>query len=183
MNELHDEIDILRDVTSKLESVNIQFMLTGSLAMNYYATPRMTRDIDLVVLLKSENIDTIVKIFEDDYYIAKEAIKEAINYSSMFNIIHNKYILKVDFILRKSDEYRKVEFERRKKVKFHDFETYIVSKEDLIISKFFWTKDSQSEMQLKDINNLMQTDYDSEYVINWMKKLNLYELFKDFLND
>jgi hypothetical protein len=42
------EIDIVRDVSRKLDKGGIGYMLTGSMAMNYYAQPRMTRDIDVV---------------------------------------------------------------------------------------------------------------------------------------
>ena len=45
------ELDLLRDVSQRLESSGVAFMLTGSMAMNFYAQPRMTRDIDLVVKL------------------------------------------------------------------------------------------------------------------------------------
>ena len=44
---MQNEIDIIRDVAARLEGVGIPYMLTGSMAMNYYAQPRMTRDIDL----------------------------------------------------------------------------------------------------------------------------------------
>ena len=49
---LETELDVLRDVSRRLETAGIKFMLTGSVAMNYYAQPRMTRDIDLVVALE-----------------------------------------------------------------------------------------------------------------------------------
>jgi hypothetical protein len=66
-------------------------------------------------------------------------------------------VIKVDFIVRKQDEYRRVEFERRQKVAILDFTTCIVSKEDLIISKLWWAKDSHSELQLGDVKNLLAT--------------------------
>jgi hypothetical protein len=46
---VQNEIDIVRDVSARLERVGIEYMLTGSMVMNYYAQPRMTRDIDMVV--------------------------------------------------------------------------------------------------------------------------------------
>ena len=61
-------------------------MLTGSVAMNYYARPRMTRDIDLVVSLKPGEAQTIVRLFEPDYYVSLEAVAEAIARRSMFNV-------------------------------------------------------------------------------------------------
>jgi hypothetical protein len=44
-----NEIDVLLDITGKFDQLNIPYMLTGSLAMNYYAEPRMTRNIDIVI--------------------------------------------------------------------------------------------------------------------------------------
>ena len=37
---IETELDVLRDVSRRLESAGISFMLTGSVAMNYYAQPR-----------------------------------------------------------------------------------------------------------------------------------------------
>ncbi|MBX3276448.1 MAG: hypothetical protein KF868_00465 [Acidobacteria bacterium] len=44
---LQSDLDILRDISLRLEAAGIAFMLTGSVAMNQYAQPRMTRDIDI----------------------------------------------------------------------------------------------------------------------------------------
>jgi hypothetical protein len=40
-----NKLDVLRDVTARLKNAGIPYMMTGSMAMNYYAEPRMTRDI------------------------------------------------------------------------------------------------------------------------------------------
>ena len=56
-----DELDVLHDVTARLEEVGIPYMLTGSMAMNYYAEPRMTRDIDLVVDLEQSEVPRLVQ--------------------------------------------------------------------------------------------------------------------------
>jgi hypothetical protein len=178
-----NEIDILEEISEKLEKTGIEYMLTGSLAMNYYANPRMTRDIDIVVSLGVEDIDRVLKLFGTDYYISTEAVEEAIKYNSMFNIIHNESLVKVDFIIRKNEDYRKTEFKRKIKIKFDGFYTFIVSKEDLMISKLLWSKDSHSEMQIRDIKNLMKTGYDEQYLIYWLKELKLIDLFDRLKND
>ncbi len=43
------ELEVLRIVSDRLADCGLPFMLTGSFALAYYATPRMTRDLDLVV--------------------------------------------------------------------------------------------------------------------------------------
>ena len=39
------ELEVLQDVVARLEGAGIAYMLTGSIALSYYAQPRMTRDI------------------------------------------------------------------------------------------------------------------------------------------
>ena len=180
---MKNEIDVLRDLASKFAKGNIDYMLTGSMAMNFYAEPRMTRDIDLVVALDSKGIDTIVDLFDADYYLASEAITRAIANESLFNVIHNETIIKVDCIVRKSSVYRKLEFERRRAITIQDFVVWVVSKEDLIISKLAWARESRSELQFRDVRNLMATEHDTRYVEQWTRELGLYELWQECLHE
>jgi predicted nucleotidyltransferase len=167
------EIEILYDVTDKLEQAGISYMLTGSMAMNYYAVPRMTRDIDIIIELKSGDIDRVTQIFESEYYISDIGVKEALKYKSSFNIIHNTEILKIDFIIKKNSEFRQTEFKRRKKVKIDGFEVYITTLEDLIISKLHWAQTSDSNMQKADVKNLLLCDYEKDYIEYWLRKLHI----------
>ena len=161
---MQNEIDIVRDVSLRLESAGIDYMLTGSMAMNFYAQPRMTRDIDLVVALKSGDAHRVVRLFTPDYYVSREAVENSIDRTSLFNLIHQESVIKVDCIVRKPTEYRLLEFSRRQRVTIADFKTWIVSKEDLILSKLLWAKDSLSELQLRDVRNLAATGFDAPYM-------------------
>ncbi len=57
---MQNELDIVRDVSVRLDSAGLAYMLTGSVAMNYYAQPRMTRDIDVVVALRPADAARVV---------------------------------------------------------------------------------------------------------------------------
>ena len=50
------ELDVLNRVSEGLSAQSLPFMLTGSFALAYYATPRMTRDLDIVVALAADPI-------------------------------------------------------------------------------------------------------------------------------
>jgi hypothetical protein len=176
---VQNELDIVRDVSKRLDGAGIGYMLTGSIAMNYYAEPRMTRDIDLVVALCPEDTDGIVKLFTGDYYVSREAVASSIAQRSLFNLIHNESIIKVDCIVRKETSFRLEEFARRRRVRLRDFETWIVSKEDLILSKLFWAKDSHSEFQLRDVRNLVATGCDRNYIGCWTSELGVDSLWKE----
>jgi len=176
---MQNELDIVRDVSAKLDAANIGYMLTGSMAMNYYAQPRMTRDVD--VDLSSVDAARIVSLFSQEYYVSREAVDNSITHQSLFNLIHNESVIKVDFIIRKQSAYRLAEFNRRQRIKIENFETWIVSKEDLILSKLFWAKDSHSELQLRDVKNLISTGCDRVYIARWTGTLGLDSLWEGML--
>ncbi len=172
------ELDIVRDVSRKLSAAGIEYMLTGSMAMNYYAEPRMTRDIDIVVALVPSNAGTIVRLFDPDYYVSPDAVAESIRDEWMFNLIHNESVIKVDCIVRKSTPYRREEFQRRQQITVTDFEMCIVSKEDLILSKLVWAKDSESDRQLQDVRNLIASGYDDSIIERWAQTLGVDSLWR-----
>lgn len=176
-----NEIDIVRDISHRFQQAGIAYMLTGSMAMNYYAQPRMTRDIDVVIAIAPEDVHRLAASFRPSYYVSEESIRESIMHESIFNLIHEDTVIKVDCIIRKRSEYRRLEFERRQRISILDFTTFIVSKEDLIISKLFWAKDSHSEIQLGDVKNLIATGYDAPYLQRWTRELGLDNLFEKCL--
>ena len=58
---------------------------------------------------------------------------------------------------------------------------WFISPEDLVISKLSWAKDSHSEMQLKDVQNLVKTvdSLDLKYIENWISQLRLEQIYKE----
>jgi hypothetical protein len=62
----------------------------------------------------------------------------------MFNIIDHASGFKADFVVLKNEAFRQEEFNRRRKVDFFDKTIYVVSPEDLLISKLIWIQDFQS---------------------------------------
>jgi hypothetical protein len=176
-----DELDVLRSVTAQLEGAGIAYMVTGSMATNYYATPRMTRDIDLVVELSERDIGRVVTLFQDEYYVDRGMVEQAVQHHSMFNMIHNTLVVKVDCVVRKDTEYRREEFSRRRSVTVAGQHMSIVSPEDLILSKLDWAKESRSQMQLDDVRNLLRSvrGLDMDYLNRWVGRLGLATLYQE----
>ena len=157
------------------------FMLTGSFALAYYATPRMTRDLDIVVALDERDVEPLVTAFASDFYIDADAARTAVLTERMFNLMHLESGVKVDLIVRKSDEYRQVEFARRKPVAIASVRTWIVSCEDLILSKLVWALQSNSELQRRDIRQLLVGSIDLDYIRKWAQPLCVTKLLDELL--
>jgi hypothetical protein len=45
------ELDLFLDVARRLEEAVLEYVLTRSMALNHYAHPRVTRDIDMVTAI------------------------------------------------------------------------------------------------------------------------------------
>ena len=149
-------------------------MLSGSIAMSQYAVTRFTRDIDIVINLKQENVPKILEIFSGQFYLNEETVKKETAKRGMFNVIDNRSGFKVDFILLKDDPFSKCEFERKTYKKINGFSAWLITLEDLVISKIIWIQQYQSEMQIKDIQALLRNpSADKNYITEWCKKLDL----------
>jgi hypothetical protein len=176
-----DELDVLKAVAAELEGAGIPYMVTGSMAANFYTVPRMTRDIDLVVELFERDVDRITRLFQQDYYIDRDMVERAVREPAMFNMIHNALVVKVDCVVRKETEYRREEFARRRAVFIAGQQVFLVSPEDLILSKLDWAKESRSEMQFTDVRNLLNSvqGLDTAYLSRWADRLGLASLYRE----
>jgi hypothetical protein len=175
------ELDVLGLVSDRLAARGLPFMLTGSFALAYYAMPRMTRDLDIVVALNESDVDALVAAFESDFYIDADAARAAILSQRIFNLMHLKSGVKVDFIVRKTSEFRQVEFARRQPVAIAGIRTWIVSCEDLILSKLVWALESNSELQRRDIHQLLAEAIDLDYIRKWAPQLGVTTLLNELM--
>ena len=178
---MNEQLDVLKTVTGRLTEAGIPYMMTGSMAANFYAIPRMTRDIDLVVELVEGNADTLVSLFEDEFYVDRDMVQRAIADKTMFNLIHNAFVIKIDMVVKKDSEYRREEFSRRRSVVVDGQTLFIVAPEDLILSKLEWAKDSRSATQLEDVRNLLRSveGLEKDYVLRWAERLGLASLYRE----
>lgn len=173
--------EFLKKIIQYFHTHEIPYMLSGSMAMSVYTIPRATRDFDFVVHLQPKDIKSFVSHFSGEYYCDIDAVTDAINHLSMFNVIDHASGFKADFVILKNEEYRQTEFSRRQKVIMAEMEVFVVSQEDLLISKLLWIQEFQSGIQQDDIIQLWETNtIDKKYIANWVQalQLNTFNLLK-----
>ena len=178
---MSEELEVLKEVARRLEKAAIRYMITGSIAANFYTVPRLTRDIDVVVGLSQRDLDRFIPLFEKDYYLEPQTVRKAVESKGMFNLIHDEFIIKIDFVVRKDTAYRRREFSRKKKVVVDGQDLFVVAPEDLILSKLEWGTESRSEVQLNDVRNPL-TDVkglNRSYLTRWAKFLGIDSLYRE----
>lgn len=179
-----DELLILRQVASALDTAGIPYMVTGSIALSVYAEPRMTRDVDIVIELSASDVDRFVDLFEAEFHGDRDRIRDAVQRRTMFNLIHTKAIVKIDCVVRKDTPFRVEEFRRRRQVEVDGFPLTVVAPEDLVLSKLDWARESRSEVQRRDVRLLLgaQPDLDWVYLRRWAAALELTQMLDEALS-
>ncbi len=156
-------------------------MVTGSVAASNYAPPRSTRDLDVVVEVGPEDADRLCDLFEHDFYLDREAVRQALERRGTFNLIHYDLVVKVDFIVRGERDYDAQAFQRRRLIAVGDRKVSVASPEDLILSKLVWARESRSELQLRDVRDLARgaANLDRGYLETWAARLGISDLYRE----
>lgn len=174
--------DLMRRVIGVLEERGVAYMLVGSMASSTYGRLRFTADIDIVVDLDAEQAEKLCAAFPaPEYYVSREAAREAVRLRRQFNIIHPASGMKVDLILARTDAWGRTQMARREKAWIlPGCRGYMARPENIIISKMRYYKIGGSEKHLRDITGILKESpdkVDRAYVTRWAEELGLKEVW------
>lgn len=167
----------LRKVTEILDEAGVPYMLTGSLASAYYAVPRATQDLDVVIAAEAPGIERVVQgLLSAGCYVDRDAALEAGRTHGQFNAIDPESGWKIDLIVRRDRTYSRTEFERRERVSLLGVEVTLASLEDVLIAKLEWGRLGDSALQRRDVVQLLERTWeqlDQSYLKKWITELGL----------
>jgi hypothetical protein len=86
------------------------------MASNFWGIPRLTHDVDILVVFAPTQVPQILNAFSDPYYVSENAVKEALSSASMFNVIDPSTSLKADMWVFKDDAFNRSLLDRRQRV-------------------------------------------------------------------
>ncbi len=133
-----EPIRILIHVSQILERLAIPYLTCGSIASSILGIPRATQDIDLVIDLSLARVEDFLKAMQAEFYVDSDAVRRAVQTKTSFNAIHFTAVQKIDFFVRKQDDYSAGEMRRRFAVAVDETANnriYIASPEDIILQK------------------------------------------------
>jgi hypothetical protein len=180
--------DLLTEVTLALKQQGIEFLLTGSHASSLQGEARSTHDIDLLVRLTLDDVDSLSRIFPPDrFYLSKSAMQEAIRAGRMFNVLETTTGEKIDFWVLTDTAFDQSRFARRQKIQLPGLSLDVSSPEDTILMKLWWGRRSGgSEKQFQDVLRVYELQgevLDQEYLQKWASELGVVELWQRVLRE
>ena len=176
-----DPRHLLVEITKILQKLKIPYIITGGMAVLVWGRPRFTADIDIVIELKFEDIDSLTRallMLGRANYIDKNMIKDALRHGGEFNFIHGETGIKVDFWVLQKQPFDLSRIRRRIAKDILGKKVYFISPEDLILSKLQWYQQGQSIRHIEDIESILKiSKVDLRYIRKWARKQSTSDVF------
>lgn len=176
--------ELLKRVVAVLEASGAEHMLVGSHASSLQGEPRLTHDIDLVVVLPPGSAELLAAAFPPpDFYLDEQSILTAVQRRDHFNLLDIEGGDKVDFWVLKDEPYSRESFARRRRGESYlGITVDVMSPEDTILSKLKWAEMSGgSEKQFTDalrVYEVQWTKLDIPYIERWADPLAVRTLWE-----
>lgn len=173
---MRTEGDFLVDVLQRLHQAEVDYMLAGSMASNYWGIPRTTHDLDFVIVLQPHQVAPFAAAFRTGLLIQEESVRSALAPRHQFNVLDEQSALKADFWLLRDDAFEQMAFQRRMSVELFGLTAWITTAEDVILHKLYWNKLTPSERQLHDAAGVYAVQRDAldlTYLERWASILHV----------
>ena len=160
-----NNIDLVSLYTDPIKKLGINYAITGSIASSAYGEPRLTHDIDLVLIISPLHLKSFTEAFRADnfYCPPPETILSEINHRSggNFNIIHLGTGYKADIYLCGQDEFLLWAVENRKEIELFGVKEFIAPIEYVIIKKLEFFREGKSGKHISDIVGILSNSIES----------------------
>jgi len=142
-----------------LERLGLRYCITGSVAASVYGEPRLTADIDVVLLLRPDDVAALRTTFpESAYYVPPdETLLAEIGRRSRgtFNLIHNASSFKADIYVAGKDPLHAWALDHRRRIDLEGGGTWIAPPEYVILRKLEFLREGGSDKHVRDIRFML----------------------------
>lgn len=178
--------EFLERLIGLLERAGVPYMVAGSMSSSLHGRPRATQDADVVIDPTEDQLESFVALLGKGYYVSRDAALDALRHRTMFNVIDLEGGWKADLIIRKDRPFSRQEFERRRQIDAMGRMLWVVSAEDIILSKLEWMRGRQSDVQYSDALGVAVTQWaslDVEYLHKWAGQLGIESMLIRLLKE
>ena len=162
-----------------LERLGLPYCITGSVAASVYGEPRLTADVDVVLLMRVEDISRLRAAFPDsDYYVPPEEtlrLEAARTARGMFNLIHHASQFKADVYLVARDPLHAWALKHRRRIALGNGDVWIAPPEYVILRKLEYLREGDQDKHVRDIRFMLAaTTVDRKFLEAEVTRLGLH---------
>jgi len=158
------ELSLFHIFVSRLNAIEIQYMVTGSVASIIYGEPRLTHDMDIVIELEKVNIENFEEAFPPALFYCPpgEIIMQELArpLRGHFNLVHHETGFKADiYLMGREDELHLWAFSRRRRMEVEGEAFWVAPPEYVILRKLQYFKEGGSDKHVSDILGMLEISF------------------------
>ena len=169
-----------------LETAELPYCVTGSVAAGLYGEERTTKDIDLVLLLNARDIRAFRAAFpERDFYVPPTEtllIETARAQRSCLNLYHHGTGFKADLFFAGHDPLRQWALTNRRRLEYGAGHIWAAPPEYVVIRKLEYFREGRSDKHVRDLRFMLAvTALDAAFLQDHIARLGLSEQWQEVL--
>lgn len=179
------ERNLIEPFIARLNGLGLVYMVTGSTAGTVYGEPRLTHDVDLVVVLPPGEVEAFVAAFPTDEFYCPPADVLAIEVRRVTrghcNLIHHETGFKADVYFA-SDELHRWALARRNVLELDGHAVPIAPLEYVLIRKAEYFREGRSQKHMRDIRSMLALsgeELDRAALDGWLERLGLVGIWAE----
>jgi len=179
------ETELFQVFTRKLNSLGLEYMVTGSVAGTLYGEPRVTHDVDIVIRLPGARVHSFVEQFplEEFYCPPEEIVAQELlrGQRGHFNLIHHESGFRADVYLAQRDPLHLWALSERRAIDLDGEPLWVAPPEYVIIRKLEFFREGGSEKHIRDIRGILAVSGEiirGNVIEDWVRRLGLAEAWQ-----
>jgi hypothetical protein len=166
-----------------LESLQIPYMISGSLATNLYGVPRASEDADIVLQIEgSGRLRDIAAQLPAELYLSPQATFETVTASQKYECRLRGSTFRIELFLLTADPYDQNRFARRYYIQTSYGAIWVPTVEDVVVNKLWWAHVARRAKDTEDVRNVVgvqQHNINWTYVNHWCDQHGTRELLEE----
>ena len=161
-----DSLAITTQVIAALSRCGVPHVVVGSFARNFHAFPRSTEDADIVLALDTASLNRFEAELGREFSLDPQTTFETNTGTFRHVLIHRETEFKTELFLLSRDAYDQERFSRRQAISFNGQETFVLTAEDVIVTKLRWLRPKDVE-DIRDVIAVNHATLDWNYIHHW----------------
>lgn len=156
-----------------LGRLEIPHMLVGSYSSNFYGVPRSTKDADLVIAAKTDDLLKLQEELPDFLRMEDQSFFEMVT-ATRKELLHVKgSAFQIELFHLSDDEFDQERFANRIPCQYtEEVTTFLPKAEDVIIQKLRWSVGAMRQKDFDDVVSILKVHQpiDFPYIESWCAK-------------